>query len=330
MLAAPAKIPSLRRKLFEEPYRFEFFQALRLLETLEEQLSSSSRSHDFAHLKSRVRLDFPASDIDSVSLDPKTKLPVVEANVLGLATVNGPLPHSLIEMVLERIVKKDYAGRDFLDIFNHRLLSIFYRIRKAHRVSLSAVSPQKTSFAQYLYATFGLGPESLKDRLDLPDRALLSYSGLLAKRPRSAAGLEVIVADYFGTKVSVTQLLGRWLDLEPAQQTQLGANGRNSVLGLNALIGKRVWDAQSAIEIQLGPLTLNRFASLLPQGQGFSRLRQLVKFYAGPGIQAKTRLVLSASEIPKAHIGQTILGRTSWLTTRAPVRNDSQACFHLT
>jgi type VI secretion system protein ImpH len=258
--------------LFAEGYRFDFFQAVRLLEIIHTKhggrLSPPGQTADptdeIIHFRSAVKLDFPASDIDQVKR--KKDIPAREqpaapnemtVNFLGLAGCLGALDIPSTELVLQRASHKDTALKDFLDIFNHRLVSLLYRIRKHHRVGLGAATPGDDQIARYLYSMIGMRTPRLQNRMRIRDRALLYYAGILAQKPRSIAGLKRILTDYFQVEVETSQFVGKWCDLEEDQWTKLGESGTNQRLGRDTvLLGTRVWDQHARFEIQLGPLSL--------------------------------------------------------------------------
>ena len=316
--------------LFAEGHRFDFFQAVRLLEIINttngEQLASPGQSADPAkevvHFRSSVKLDFPASDIAQVTR--KNDLPVREqpkapaemsVNFLGLAGCLGALDIPSTELVIQRESQKDTALKDFLDIFNHRLVSLLYRVRKHHRVGLGAATPGKDQVAHYLYSLIGMETPRLKGRMHIRDRALLYYAGILAQQPRSIAGLERILTDYFQVEVKTKQFVGQWCDLEEDQWTTIGECGRNHTLGHDTVIvGTRVWDQHARFEIQLGPLGLEDFESFLPTEWRFGVLCDLVRFYVKDEFEFNVRLVLKAAEIPEVKFSMDpALSWTSWL-----------------
>jgi type VI secretion system protein ImpH len=229
----------------------------------------------------------------------------------------------LAELVLERLRQKDTALRDFLDIFNHRLVSLMYRTRKIHRVNFSSQSPERGPMANYLYAFLGLGLAGLRNRMPLEDRALLPYAGLISQQPRSAVGLERVLSDHFQSPVAVKQFSGGWRRIEPDQWTALGTSGRNQRLGESIVLGSRIWDQQGRFWIVVGPLQLEKFLHFLPDSDAYQPLCAMVRFYAGEEFEFRIRLQLQAAEIPETRLGKSKLGWTSWLKTR-PARHDSQ------
>ncbi|HEV2734986.1 MAG TPA: type VI secretion system baseplate subunit TssG [Longimicrobiaceae bacterium] len=313
--------------LFEEGYRFEFHQAVRLLEILRPDAAPLGEGSDAAaevvRFRSHVGLGFPAADVVQVSRPDGEDAPAEMAVAfLGAAGGLSPLPRPFTELVLERTARGDTALRDFLDIFNHRLVSLMYRVRKKHRVGLATVPPEDTGLAEHLYALMGLGTPGLRGRLGVDDRSLLAYAGLLAQRPRSAVALRQMLSDHFGVAVDVEQLRGRWLALDEDQRTRIGRLGENHELGGGATLGGRVWDQQGTFELRVGPLSLEAFRDFLPPGTAFGPLCELARFHAGTELDFSVRLVLRAAEVPASRLGDaggTRLGWTSWLKTRQRV-----------
>lgn len=327
---------SVARLLFSEGWRFEFYQAVRLLE----RMARTSREtvpvgegtepeREAVRFSSRVAFDFPASEVQEVELPAAPGEPArMTVNVMGLAGALGPLPAPFSELMLERLWAKDPAFRDFLDIFNHRLVSLLHRAKKRVRPGLSWDRPDREGFSRAAFAFLGLGTEGVRGRMEVEDRALLQYTGILARRARTAVGLEVMLADYFGVGVRCTQFVGRWLVLDSEQRTAIGRSGRNqelSALGSGAVLGSRVWDQGAGVELALGPLTLGQFLDFLPAGRACRSLVQLVRFALGNDIGFSVRLTLKAAEVPPCRLGcGPRLGWSAWLTTRRRTSDDSQ------
>ena len=314
---------ALIKRLLREPHRFDFFQAVRLLEWLQPQREPMGEGlapgREAVRFRADPSLGFPASEVTGIAAPREPgDVPEVSVSFLGLTGANGPLPHPFTQMVMERAARKDRALGDFLDLFHHRLISIFFRIRRKVRIALHAGSPEESEVAERLYALIGLGTRGLRERTAHPDRALLRYAGLLAQRPRSMHGLTRILSDYFAVPVEGRPFVGRWVELEADQQTTLGAFGQNAVLGESAVLGSRVWDQQGRFEIVAGPLTLREYASFLPGSEGLARLVDITRFYVGPDLEFDVRLRLRPDEVPATRLGAAPgprLGWTSWLRT---------------
>lgn len=304
--------------LFQEPYRFEFHQAVKLLEYLYPKAIPFGETVDtnaeVVMVKSRVYLESMASDIYSLetqSLNSEDPV-VLNINFMGIAGIQGPLPFPYTEMLIQRIRNGDTSLKDFLDIFNHRLTSILHRIRKQYLISLNSHLPEKTEIAVGLKALIGIGQPALEHRLHVPDRSLLDYAGLYWSHPRSAKGLESILKSYFNIPIRVDSCVGRWQPLQKDQQTRIGQKGQWQKLGQGAVLGTRVWDQQSHFRLYLGPLEVDQLDVFLPSGKGFERLKDLTQLYVGPTMSFSIRY--SVKNPPSTALqDKGYLGWRSWL-----------------
>ncbi len=323
----------LNQILIDEPYRFEFFQAVRLLEKVYPERRAVGRNamphEEVVRFRSRVALDFPASEIHEVrqSVDEKTDEEKLEmlVNFMGMVGVSGVLPQPYTDLVLDRIRHRDTAMWAFLDIFTHRWVSMFYRAWRKYRFPIG-YERGNDDFTGYLFDLVGLGTKGLRGRMSLPDESLLPYSGLIAQKPHSQNALENILSDYFGTKAKIQQFCGQWLVLEKSDYTKLGA--QNSLLGESAIAGTRVWDQQSKFRVRMGPLDFKQFQAFLPNGSAYKPLRSIVKFMVGLELDFDLRLVLKKKEVPGTVLTtramrKPMLGWTSFLKTK-PVKADDE------
>src|SRR4051812_47471706 len=121
---------SVEERLFDEPYRFEFVQAVRLMRLLYKNRSSvglfQPPGSEILHFGVVPSLSFPASEIFSLE-NRENSPPLMRVNFLGLVGPLGILPIYYTELVANRVQARDNTLRDFLDIFHHRLISLFYR-----------------------------------------------------------------------------------------------------------------------------------------------------------------------------------------------------------
>ncbi|MBP2233049.1 type VI secretion system protein ImpH [Azospirillum agricola] len=292
-------------QLAAEAHRFDALQAIGLIERMLPDARSVGEGADSRHeavrFRSSLATAFPASDLAAATPpgpgEPRWELLV---NFLGLAGGFGPLPAPFTEAIVQRVRAGDTATRDFLDILNHRLVSLLYRARRLHRPALNRGTPDQGPMAQHLYSLIGLGTPGLRGRMAVPDRVLLDHAGVLAQQPRTLHGLERLLGDHFGVPVRAVPLQGRWLALDDTQVTRLGR--LNSALGDGTVLGRRVWDQQAAVTLELGPLGLEAFRAFLPGGHAARALRDLARFYLGPGTDVSLRLRLAPERVPASRL----------------------------
>ena len=308
---------TVEMQLHDSGHGFDFYQAVRILELLYPDRISvgegSDPEREIVRFQARVSLEFPASDLFEVKRpESKNAAPEVVVNFLGLAGAHGPMPPPYTELVLERSWRKDTGLKDFLDIFNHRLVSILYRARKYFRLGFELKRPDRSYFAGFFFCLIGLGTKNLRRRMKIQDRALLNYTGILNQHPRSMKGLEMVLADYFEVPVKGRQLCGRWHNIVADQISLIGPSGRNRTLGLDMVLGERIWDQQGIFEIIIGPLPLDEFLDLLPLGTGFTPLCEMTRFYAGVEYEFDFLLHLRREEVPRLRLGGPDGARLKW------------------
>jgi len=316
--------------LEREPWNFEFFQAVRLLERLIPAKEPVGRFVNPASEVARFQVNpvpaFPASQIQGLTTRPDGSI-ALSLNFMGLIGPLGLLPLYYTEQVLERLRARDRTLADFFDIFHHRAISLFFAAWEKYRFNIAYERGERDRFSHHLLDLLGLGTEGLENRQEVADDSLLFYSGLLALHPRSATSLRQILWDYFDVPVEIEQFVGAWYVIDADSQCTLGLRaGYSEQLGYGAVVGNEIWDRQSRVRIQLGPLTFEQYRDFLPGGEGNRQLRALTKFYAGNEFDVEVQLVLKREEVPACELAATEgeglqLGWTTWVKS-APFRRD--------
>ena len=390
-------------RLFADGASFQFFQAVHLLERLAPARKPVGRvgphGAEAVRFRCLVSVAFPASAIcdirppaagsikdeggrlkdeanTSPASAPSFSVPPLALNMpptmvvtfFGLFGPSGILPRHYTDLLmrLEREAKGParYALRDWLDLFNHRLISLFYRAWEKYRFYIpfangeherteSFVAPGQDPFTRALFSCVGLATPALRNRLrvgvedsagqqeralvQIDDFGLLRYGGLLAQRPRNALGLQELIADFFHLPVRVVQFQGQWLRLEPDEQSRLGGAAGNNVLGVSAVAGERVWDVQGKVRLRIGPLTYAQFVAFLPdrtpapERKAFFLLAHLARLYVGPELDFEVQLLPRAADVPPCQLNAAGLGPrlgwNTWLLSGPMVRDPDDAVF---
>ncbi|MHC4469328.1 MAG: type VI secretion system baseplate subunit TssG [Planctomycetota bacterium] len=318
------------RRLAEEPFRFGFFQALRRLEcelSDRPRIGRSLRAADDAlRLAQEPSMAFAPSTLASFTPGRENAPSRLAVYFFGLLGPNGPMPLHLTEYARDRIRNHDdLTFSRFLDLFHHRMLSLFYRSWADAQPTVSFDRPDDDRFTAYVGSLFGQGTPEIRNRDAAPDHAKLHFSGRLVCQTRHAEGLEALIGGFFRMPVAVEEFVGQWLELPEESRCRLGESTTTCTLGRTLIVGARLWDCQQRFRIRLGPTGFRSFLRMLPGSASGSmdRLVALVRSYVGDELVWDVSLVLKKEEVPPLGLdGTRQLGYTTWLTS-GPREKDS-------
>lgn len=304
--------------LLAQPQGFDLFQAISLLERAGiadgHAAVGAEQGTEAVRLSSHISLDFDASDVCDAQRGSATGEPfTLKTPVLSLLGQAGPMPAAFTEMIIARNAVKDFATAEFLDIFHHRLLSLFYLGRKRHRPSVGGDAHS---------ASVGCATRRLcgSTQLEASDEGRwLRHAGLLAGAPRSIASLCTLLHDRFQITFHGEQFVGQWLALEQDDLTLLGDTTRAPVLGQTALLGRQAWDQSAAIRLCATDLPLTRVMQLLPGGDQHDIFKATVRDFLPAALMVEVSLTPSAETVRSASLsatGRPRLGWNAWVAER--------------
>jgi type VI secretion system protein ImpH len=321
----------LKRTMLEEGYLFDFFQLVHLLETWLGRPVPIGRGGPYRAEGLRLRPDpslvFSPADVRRVQEpsaedrgeDPQRAVPWdyrVTVNFMGLYGVASPSPVYLTELIGFTDVDANELTQ-FLDLFNHRILSLFYRAWLKYRYPWRYEPGGADEVSGYLLSFIGLGDPEARARTRLPAARLLRYLGLLALRTRPPVGLKLMVADHFGgVPTRVEERIFRWVTIPPEGRNRLGE--ANSTLGVDLSVGEKVPDRAGKFRLSIGPLGFTEYLSFLPDQGKFSETCSLSKLWVGDRFDYDVELVVKREEIPEMRLDEgsmARLGWTSWVTS---------------
>ncbi len=262
-------VVELLEQLRTEPYAFDFFQAIRLLDCAQPQTPQTGRSQMLKDDPFRIGQEPSAAFAPSTlaDLEPANDFhpPRLIQRFFGMMGPQGPLPMHLTDYAYSRIHHHhDQTLSHFFDIFHHRLATLFYQAWAAVRPTANFDLGSRDRFGDYVNSVFGLGMRPLMGRDALPDRPKRHYSGMLSCQTKHAEGLLAILKGYFGLPVDIEQFVGQWIELPTDCQCRMGESANTSMLGKTLAIGSHVWDCQQKFRIVFGPLALEDYYNLLP------------------------------------------------------------------
>jgi type VI secretion system protein ImpH len=333
---APTYSQAIERLLREDPHSFGFFQAVRLLERLYPDRTHVGGFDDPASEVVRFGvppyLSFPASEIQELDL-PGDGPARMRVNFFGLTGPQGVLPHAYTLLAQDRLRSRDAALTDFLDLFHHRLLSLFYRAWRKYRFTAAYEDGDDDRLCDHLLDVIGLGLDGVRARLDVADEALVHRAGLLVAQPRGAASAQQLLEDYFQVPVDIEQFVGGWHGLEGRDRCEIGADGTAANQLSGAVVGDEVWDAQARVRVRIGPLDREQYDALLPGGAAHRELAALLRFFSHDQFEFEVRLVLIADDVPGVMLGDETaeprLGWSTWIRSAPRGRDADDTIFTL-
>lgn len=359
--AGGGDVRPVSERLVREPGRFNFFQAVRLLERL--NLVHSLRAQgprrtrvgddglpadEAARFHSVPSHAFPATQVQTVRASSGQRVdnaagppPDVAVSFYGLVGPLGALPQHYTRLALSREREKDRSFRDFVDLFQHRLISLFYRAWDKSRLTegyaRKAIDPDSQEddlLTQILFSVVGMAAPAMRGATHLNGDVFLRYGGLFANRRRNAVSLHQMLEDFLALPVEVRQFQGEWLALPPEDQCCLGAPGLNSGarLGESAILGTRVWSVYTKFRLRLGPFDYEVARRFLPTGDRIAPLCELCRAYVGGEFRFDVQLVIRGRGIPATRLGGdpaqgSRLGWNSWLQSKPFDRDIDDAVF---
>ncbi len=313
------------RDILNEGYSYQFFQAVRLIQSLNPDSPKIGHQgpveQECVRIHPSMMLGFHASDIASIRkiLSPAdTEQFEIETTFLSLLGAQSPLPVHYTEHVLQDDTDENLI-KPFLDLFHHRLGSLLFRTWEKYRYPMRFDADGQDWYSTRLLSYIGVGADVVPPDLHIPPVRLLGFSGLLTQIPRSASGLEGILNEYFpGINAKIVGCSPQWIKIEQEQQNRLGA--ANCTLDSDMIVGESVYDRTCTFDLSLGPLGLEEFETYLPQANRVPELRELVDIFNCDSLDYYLELWIKAEEIPTLNLASESarLGWTTWLGDPPP------------
>jgi len=338
--------PDLKRRMLEEGYLFDFFQLVHMLENWLGRPVSVGRGGPFRAEGLRFQPDpsmvFSPADVRRVEEPTEADFGKKEGeekhrpipweyrivlNFLGLYGAASPSPVYLTELI--GFTDVDAAElTDFLDLFNHRIASLFYRAWLKYRYPWRYEPGGLDEVSGHLLSFVGLGNPEIRARTGLPSSRLLRYLGLLSLRTRPPVGLKLMVSDHFGVTARIEERVFRWVTIPLEGRNRLGE--ANSTLGVDLSVGERVPDRAGKFRLSIGPLHFSEYLGFLPDQAKFREACALSRLWVGERFDYDVELVVRREEIPEMQMAEgsiAQLGWTSWVTSGPGLTADPRIVF---
>ena len=314
---------NLRSLILGRPNRFEFVQATRWLQLLCKKTSLDVR------FRAAATKTFPDGEIEKISVDG-TKIQLF-VNFFGLVGPCGVLPHTDKDLVSG--AQADPGLKGFLDVFDNRLIALFYSVwaKNRHEIALEAfrrkVADSEDSTTLVLMSLCGMGLPSTRNRSEFSDDVFPALAGLLSRNIRTADAIAKSISSQFKLPVRINEFIKERKSLPEPIRTKIGTSeGKYNRLGSEACVGQYIDAHKQRFEVEIGPLTESDFQSYCPYGTNdrFRKLVDLVLVTLGRPLDVDVRFCVEREAVNRSSLGSCRLGYDSWVLSESSdvPRND--------
>lgn len=297
------------------PKSYNFYQLLELIYKVHNRQDDLTQDifpeDELIRFKSSGALAFPTSDISDLKITGHDKY-LMETTFLGLQGSQSPLPSFYLDEFAWKYAQDEPGINHFLDLFNHRFITLIHRIWRKYRYYIS-YNEGLDNFSQRMFALVGLENPLVRKTLQINHSKMLSYAGLLSGTTRSPEVISGLIAHCFDLEdVSIMSWQERIVPIPEDQQTILGE--LNSDLGENFVIGDNVNDCNGKFILCLNNLTVKRYLSFLPSGNAFEPLKTFVAFILRDQFAFDVKLSLAKNQLTEMTLGNKTSCLLGWTT----------------
>lgn len=239
------------------------------------------------NIKSRCNFQSKFSDIYEIEGLFENNVEII-TNMQGIVGIEGTLPDCYAEeYILDNRNMKDSIF-EFFDIFNHRMLSMRYIFEKKQVVRCLSVRVKNSVIGKIISSLSGFDFQDDSQFLEnslIPDQFKISSQWALWRNTRSSYILKIILSNFFDVKVDIEQFVGGFTEEISRDECSLLGRQYNS-LGIDFLLGRKVWDDSMGIKINIGPLNFDQYISFLPKRSKFDekisileKLKSIIRVY---------------------------------------------------
>lgn len=297
------------------PWEYGFLSLLRRIDARTERASlgySVCARGELVRLGQQPGLEFASSELASASPQHGRFRVVVKG--LGMFGPHGALPLHMTEIAYKQLkLELDSTLVDFLDLFHHRFLTLFYRAWASGEATAGLDHSRSECFSFYVASLIGHHLPEI-DRGAVPRHARLFGAPHLVRHARNPDGLRSMLEHYFDVPVRVLEHVFRWIELEPIDRGRLGVAHESSVMGKRALLGESIPDKQHRFRIVLGPLDLPTYLDFIPGGKRLPDIVHWVRAFVGYEFIWELELQIRGKDASPTTVGAAqCLGWSGWL-----------------
>lgn len=283
--------------------------------------STTNPADDPVRFRPDPGMGFPVSELKAIEIpaDGAERPATVRTRLLGLYGVDSPLPTTYLDDIAQRREGHE-ALEAFLDIFNHRIFTQFYRIWRKYSYPATFAAGGTDATSQCLLGLIGLGIPGTAEQIATPMSRFLALLSVMRLPTRNAEGVMALVK--LLAPHTQAQVTGHWPLRIPLTHPASLSTSRPVSLSQGTPLGCVGHDANSQLHLALFTQDRDEAHNWLPGAQLHKDLLVLLRVYLGWRCNAKLQLSLPVGCLPEPTLGQApiMLGMTAVLGLGDPRR----------
>ncbi|MEL2243961.1 type VI secretion system baseplate subunit TssG [Leclercia adecarboxylata] len=263
-------------------------------------------------------MGFPAGEIRGMTdSEPEHEHlpPSVNVTFMGLYGVESPLPTHYIDDIAQK--REGWEGTcDFLDIFNHRLITQYYRIWRKYSYPATFAPGGTDNTSQYLLGLAGLGIPGCAATAGTPLSRFLALLPVMLLPGRTTEGVSALVQLLAPESRAQVHYYDR---CRVPLKKQLTMNLQQPVsLKNRPVMGTHGTDVNGQVLLRLSTSNIDEARGWLPGGELYGDLMSLLHVYLGAHLDVRLQLCVPRYLLPDAQLAcnenyAVQLGRTAVL-----------------
>ena len=296
----------LNARLARDITKINFFRFCQLLEKSGTSPlgGTANPADDRVRFRPHPGMGFPVSELKSLETDAAhaDAPPTVRTTFMGLYGVDSPLPASYIDDITQQREGHE-ALEGFLDIFNHRIMTQFYRIWRKYSYPATFEAGGKDNTSQSLLGLIGMGIPGSQQHFATPTTRFLALLSVMRQPGRTAEGVQALVRLLApDTRAYVTPHCLRTVRI--ASPMAFADEGAQWMEG-DTVMGDEGTDANSQLLISLHTSDTTEAAEWLPDGMILADFMVLLRVYLGWRYKARIQLTVPSHLLPAPILGDS-------------------------
>jgi len=297
-------IRQITKDIEKKPWEFSFHQMLFILELLSKNKSEfgtgKNPEKEPGILEAYSSFSVPISDcIEVKKAENGYKITVNQTSLIG---INGILPQTYTEKIIQKKLENNEAPADFLNIFHQRIFGLKHKIEKKNQPSLNK-NPLNNFNFHHKIGGINIAKNDWQN-------CLSSQPYFLWNKTKNSAGLKSILSSIFPFQFQIDEFLPKWLEISEEARCFLDKQSMK-----NKLLGQRANCMYKKIKITIKLANEADFNNFIPGTPDYELMKKISKYYVQSGTEIVYKIDLDSSKKTQIQLKNSQkLGYNTWLT----------------